>query len=118
ELRRDPPPRQPAGPEQGMSTLCRRARWRLAMAVVALLAAPAARAADAPAAKGTGERVDAAILRDLDLLASPDYTRDRDVAGRMAVLERLRLLEMLRLLEGHPAQALRPLPRRDRREAR
>lgn len=98
-----------------------RARWRRIAAVVigVLAAAPAARAADPPSTKGTApERVDAAILRDLDVLASPDYTRDRDVAGRMGVLERLRLLEMLRLLEGHPTQALRPLPRRERREAR
>jgi len=104
-----------------LSQLCARARWpRIASVLLALLApAEVARAADLPAAKGTtGERVDAAILRDLDVLASPDYLRDRDVSGRIAVVERLRLLEMLRLFEGHPAQALRPLPRREQREVR
>ncbi len=33
------------------------------------------------------------MLRDLDLLASPSYARDREVARRMGLLERLRLLE-------------------------
>jgi hypothetical protein len=33
------------------------------------------------------------MLRDLDLLASPDYARDREVARRIDLLERMRLLE-------------------------
>jgi hypothetical protein len=33
------------------------------------------------------------MLRDLDLLTSPDYARDREVTRRMGLLERLRMLE-------------------------
>jgi hypothetical protein len=40
------------------------------------------------------------MLRDLDLLSSPDYTRDREVARRMGFLERLRLLERERVEDG------------------
>ena len=42
---------------------------------------------------GAPEAVDAEMLRDLDLLTSPDYARDREVARRMGLLERLRMLE-------------------------
>jgi hypothetical protein len=62
------------------------------------------RAAERPATVGRADQVDAELLRDLDVLASPDYPRDRDVAPRVPVLELLRLLEMLRLLEGQPAR--------------
>jgi hypothetical protein len=33
------------------------------------------------------------MLRDLDVLSSPDYARDREVTRRMGLFERLRLLE-------------------------
>ena len=42
---------------------------------------------------GAPGTVDAEMLRDLDLLSSPDYARDREVARRMGLLERLRMLE-------------------------
>lgn len=79
------------------------------LAVLLLLGLPAAVLADdavktAPGAAG-GERVDAELLRDLDVLGSADYVRDRELARRLPFLERLRLLERLRMLEGQPAQA-------------
>ena len=90
-----------------------RAFWKQLGAVLILLLGPAAaRGAEQPPVPATrgasGERVDAELLRDLDVLASPDYARDREVAGSMRVIERLRLLEMLRLLDGHPAQIAAP----------
>lgn len=54
----------------------------------------AAERAEAPKQpKTTPEMVDAEMLRDLDLLSSPDYARDREVARRMGLFERLRMLE-------------------------
>jgi hypothetical protein len=46
------------------------------------------------------EAVDAEMLRDLDLLSSPDYSRDREVARRMGFLERLRMLESQPAADG------------------
>ncbi|MEX2221698.1 MAG: hypothetical protein WEG40_07865 [Candidatus Rokuibacteriota bacterium] len=43
------------------------------------------------------------MLRDLDLLESPDYARDREVARRMGFLERLRMLERQREQESAAA---------------
>jgi len=64
------------------------------LALLAFSGAVEAGAAE-PAAtpKATGDAVDAEMLRDLDLLASPDYARDREVARRIDLLERMRLLE-------------------------
>ena len=45
------------------------------------------------------EPVDAEMLRDLEVLNSPDYSRDRELARRVPLLERLRMLEKLRTLE-------------------
>ncbi|HUM16489.1 MAG TPA: hypothetical protein VL086_12420 [Candidatus Nitrosotalea sp.] len=53
----------------------------------------AAERAAAPKQAATPEAVDAEMLRDLDLLSSPDYARDREVARRMGFFERLRMLE-------------------------
>lgn len=64
------------------------------IAILAALATPAL-AADRP-----GDRVDAQMLLDLDLLAEADPMRHRD----QSVAERLRMLEMLGLLES-PAAA-------------
>jgi hypothetical protein len=64
------------------------------IAVLVALASPA-RAADRP-----GDRVDAQMLLDLDLLAEGDPARHRD----QSVAERMRMLEMLGLLES-PAGA-------------
>jgi hypothetical protein len=64
------------------------------LALLAFSGAVEAGAAE-PAAtpKATGDAVDAEMLRDLDLLTSPDYARDREVTRRMGLLERLRMLE-------------------------
>ena len=68
----------------------------MGLAVLALAgvseAGAAERGAPGPRA-GAPEAVDAEMLRDLDLLTSPDYVRDREVARRMGLLERLRMLE-------------------------
>jgi hypothetical protein len=50
--------------------------------------------------------VDAEMLRDLDLLESPDHARDREVARRMRFPERLRMLKIQRAEET----AARPAP--------
>ena len=71
--------------------------WPAGLLALALTGTWLARAADRPAAPnrraGAPEAVDAEMLRDLDLLASPDYARDREVARRIDLLERMRLLE-------------------------
>jgi hypothetical protein len=69
---------------------------------------------------GAPEAVDAEMLRDLDLLSSPDYTRDREVARRVGLLERMRMLEAQRAQEaaggtGAPAPEPPPPPARDGR---
>ena len=68
----------------------------MGLAVLALAGASGAGAAErgvpGPRA-GAPEAVDAEMLRDLDLLSSPDYARDREVARRMGFFERLRMLE-------------------------
>jgi hypothetical protein len=52
------------------------------------------------------------MLRDLDLLSSPDYARDREVARRMGFFERLRMLENQRAQDAatgtEPASAPPP----------
>lgn len=72
-------------------------RWPAGLAALALAGTWPAGAADRPAGPaGRGEApeaVDAEMLRDLDLLVSPSYARDREVARRMNLLERWRLLE-------------------------
>lgn len=72
---------------------------RLRPAVVTLLALLGATTTAAgeprPAAKSETqpEVVDAEMLRDLELLISPDHARDQEVARRMGFLERLRMLD-------------------------
>ena len=63
---------------------------------------------------GAPEAVDAEMLRDLDLLSSPDYARDREVARRMGFFERLRMLESQGAQEAAsgPGPARLPRPRR------
>ena len=52
------------------------------------------------------------MLRDLELLSSPDYARDREVARRMGFFERLRMLESQRAQEAAsgPESASSPAP--------
>lgn len=68
-----------------------------------LLTATAARAAEPP--KGA---LDAEMLRDLDVLGSPSYARDRELGRKMSVIERLRMLEVLRQMETDPASGTLP----------
>lgn len=82
--------------------------WPLGLAVLALAGVSEARAAE----RGAPEAVDAEMLRDLDLLSSPDYARDREVARRMGFFERLRMLESQHAQEAAngPGPASSPPP--------
>jgi hypothetical protein len=85
------------------------ARWlrlgTLALpALLGLVGAAGAAESTAPARNtGKTEPVDAEFLRDLDLLNSPDFARDREVAKRMRLLERLKELESWQASEGQPS---------------
>ncbi len=86
------------------------ASWVLAMLGI-VLAAGSARAEEAKT-----ESMEAEMLRDLDVLANPDYAREREVVKRMRFLERLRMLESQRMLEaqgttGGASPAPAPTPR-------
>jgi hypothetical protein len=65
----------------------------IGLVLLALCGPSAVGAAEPTGAKPAGHGVDAEMLRDLDVLSSPDYARDREVARRMGLFERLRLLE-------------------------
>jgi hypothetical protein len=78
------------------------ARGVLVLAVV-LASAPAARAAEPPPGA-----LDAAMLRDLDVVASPNYARDRELGRKLGLVERLRMLETLRQMETEAVPAARP----------
>lgn len=74
--------------------------WPVGLAALALAGVSAAGAAERGGRAGAPEAVDAEMLRDLDLLSSPDYARDREVARRMGFFERLRMLETQRAQEA------------------
>lgn len=78
------------------------ARGVLALAVV-LVSALAARAAEPPPGA-----LDAEMLRDLDVVANPNYARDREVGRKLGLVERLRLLETWRLMETGAVPAAGP----------
>jgi hypothetical protein len=82
--------------------------WPAGLAVLTLAGASGAgtaeRSAPGGGAGGT-ETVDAEMLRDLELLESPDYARTREMEGRTPFLERLRMLENERTREAGPASA-------------
>lgn len=67
--------------------------WPTGLVLLALCGATEVGAAEPAASEPTGHAVDAEMLRDLDVLSSPAYARDHEVARRMGLLERLRLLE-------------------------
>jgi hypothetical protein len=74
-------------------------RWPAGLLVMALAGTIEVGAGERSATTrraGAPEAVDAEMLRDLDLLSSPDYARDREVARRMGLLERMRMLEVER----------------------
>jgi hypothetical protein len=74
--------------------------WPVGLAALALVGASEAGADERGGRAGAPEAVDAEMLRDLDLLSSPDYARDREVARRMGFFERLRMLENQRAQEA------------------
>ena len=86
--------------------------WPVGLAVLALAGASEANATERGGRAGASEAVDAEMLRDLDLLSSPDYARDREVARRMGFFERLGMLESQRAQEaaGGPDSASSPPP--------
>jgi hypothetical protein len=73
----------------------------IAVALIVLAATPA-RAADVPP-------VDAEMLRDLDVVGSPSYARDREVGRKLRLLERMRILEGLRQMEAEAPPPPPPL---------
>ena len=74
--------------------------WPVGLAVLALAGASEGNATERGGRAAASEAVDAEMLRDLDLLSSPDYARDREVARRMRFFERLRMLESERAQEA------------------
>jgi hypothetical protein len=67
--------------------------WPTGLVLLALCGAREVGAAEPAASPPLGHAVDAEMLRDLDVLSSPDYARDHEVARRMGLFEGLRLLE-------------------------
>jgi hypothetical protein len=67
-------------------------RGALPLALIVLAATPA-RGADPVA-------LDAEMLRDLDVVDSPTYARDRELARKLRLVERMRMLEGLRNIEA------------------
>ena len=77
--------------------------WPAGLLLLAVAGATEARGGErgaVPPRTSAPEAVDAEMLRDLDLLSSPDYSRDREVARRMGFLERLRMLESQPAADG------------------
>ena len=86
-------------------------RWQRGLAGLSLaalvsvtpVAACAAEGGAAPAvAQAKSEEIDAEMLRDLELLSSPDYARDREIAKRMSFFERTRPLQALQWGNNQP----------------
>lgn len=69
-----------------------------------LLTATAARGAEPPK-----NSLDAELLRDLDLLGTANYARDRELGRKLGVIERMRMLETLRQMETDPAAITQPV---------
>ncbi|HEY7041406.1 MAG TPA: hypothetical protein VID28_21235 [Methylomirabilota bacterium] len=86
--------------------------WPIGLVLLGLSGAAELDAAEPAPTKPTGPGVDAEMLRDLDLLSSPDYARDREVARRMGLFERLRMIEHQAADEAVTAPSARPDPTR------
>lgn len=82
--------------------------WTRPAGLLLLALSGAAEAAGPTAPRASDQTVDAEMLRDLDVLISPDYARDREVARRMGLLERLRLLESPAAGEAATSAPARP----------
>jgi hypothetical protein len=61
-----------------------------------------------PPGRTKGDEIDAEVLRDLDVLDNPNYTRDREIAKRLTFYERMRMLD--RWLSNRPAPDGAPAP--------
>jgi hypothetical protein len=72
---------------------------KLSLAALLTLWPAAARAGEAPAAPRTiqanSDELDAAMLRDLEVLNNPNYARDREIAKRLSFFERMRMLDQM-----------------------
>ena len=76
-------------------------RGMLPLALIVLAATPARAADPAP--------LDAEMLRDLDVVDSPTYARDRELARKLRLVERMRMLEDLQKLEAEgPSRPVTP----------
>jgi hypothetical protein len=77
----------------------RRGMAKLSLAALLSLVPAAAGAAEAPAAprgaQAKGDEIDAEMLRDLEVLNSPNYARDREIAKRLSFFERMRVLDQM-----------------------
>lgn len=73
------------------------------LALLGLMTERPAHAADLP-----GQRPDAQMLLDLELLNETDLARDRSFLTRMRIVERLRLLEALPALESQTQMPAAP----------
>jgi hypothetical protein len=77
----------------------RRDLARLSRAALLSLAPAAARAAEAPTAPRTtqanSDDLDAAMIRDVEVLNNPNYARDRKIAKRLSLFERMRMLDQM-----------------------
>ena len=80
--------------------------WLAALVSVMASAAPAAETGAASAAgQAKGEAIDAEMLRDLEILSSPEYARDREIAKLLSFLERMRALQALPAATNQPQPA-------------
>lgn len=90
----------------------RRDLARLSIAALLSLTPAAARAAETPAAPRTtqpnSDDVDAAMLRDLEVLNDPNYARDREIAKRLSFFERMRMLDRMTRNGPAPERATTP----------
>ncbi|HYB70934.1 MAG TPA: hypothetical protein VEH80_09695 [Candidatus Bathyarchaeia archaeon] len=71
--------------------------WPAGLVALAVAGTPGVGAAQSgvnPPRGGAPPPVDAEMLRDLDLLSSPDYQREREVARRMGFFQRMRMLDL------------------------
>ena len=64
------------------------------------------------------EPIDAELLRDLDLLSSESYQREREVGRRLRFLERMRMLERMKALEEQQPTETTPARASEKKEVR
>ena len=72
----------------------------LPLALIMLTATPSGAADPAP--------LDAEMLRDLDVVSSATYARDRELTRTLRMVERMRVLEQLRQMEAEAPPPVTP----------